>query len=104
MVKKVTKKKAKKKRPVKKTVKKKITKKKAKPRTKKAKKGEICEHSESEMCSKCLYISRELLLCGELDEKELLKVRQIMTKIITKKGVFKEEVKFLNGLSDMYLS
>ena len=68
------------------------------------KKGDVCEHSEKETCNKCLLIARELLLCGELDEKELQKVRVIMTKIITKKGVLKEEVKLLGSLSDAYLT
>jgi len=67
--------------------------------------GEVCERfREEEMCYRCLDLSRALLLCGELDMIELKKIRTIMTNIISKKGVLKDEVTFLNELSDTYLN
>jgi len=65
----------------------------------------VCErYREDEMCYKCLDLTRSLLLCGDLNGAELTKIRKIMTDIINKKGVLKEDVVFLNQLSDEYLN
>lgn len=73
--------------------------------SKRQKKDTVCErYNEQEMCYRCLDIARSLLLCGELDEEELVRVRKIMVDIIDKRGVLKEEVVFLDRLSDEYLN
>jgi hypothetical protein len=88
-----------KKKKVKKTVAKAI-----KPKAK-SQKRDLCErYREEEMCYKCLDLSRSLLLSGDLDEAELAKIRKIMTDIINKRGVLKEDVLLLDRLSDEYLS
>ena len=71
----------------------------------KNKKKHICErYNEDEMCYRCLDLSRELLLCGELDEDELKRVKRVMVEIISKRGVPREEVDFLEKLSEAYLN
>lgn len=64
----------------------------------------ICErYNEDAMCYRCLDLARSLLLSSNLDDTELKRVRKVMTDIINKKGVLKDDVSFLNSLSDEYL-
>lgn len=81
---------------------------KAKKTTRKSSKGKLtgfCEKfDEKSMCYRCLDMSRELVLCNELEEEELKRVRKIMKMIMEKKRLPKKEVDFLGSLSEIYLS